>query len=138
MTASLYHRASLGSMPDRAAGSSAGAFSDAGDLESFIYLRRSFDASCMRRSITGRMFNSSQVIVEVLLAAHPPPQPEHMRGHALRVEHDVVIPAAPDVALLAQQIMHLVGLLGIEFQRAHIHVHPPGLRLMRVEVHHRQ
>src|SRR4029077_3286912 len=111
MTASLYQSASAGSRPDSAAGSGAA------DFTSFIYV-------------------DSQVVVEILLAAHAPPESEHMRGRALRVKHDVVMPAPPDVALLAQEIMHLVRLLGIELQCVDVEVHPSGLRLVRVEVHH--
>src|SRR5882724_13288252 len=99
MTASLYQSPSCGSGPDSAAGSGAVVFT------SFI-LR--LDSLC-----TGV---DSQVVVEILLAAHAPPQSEHMRGRALRVKHDVVMPAPPDVALLAQEVMHLVRLIGIEFQ----------------------
>src|ERR1700716_4357576 len=113
MTASLYQSASSAARPDDAAGSIAG------DFSSFI-------------------FGGSKVVVEILLAAHAPPQSEYVRWCAQRVEHDVVMPSPPDVTLVAQQIVHLVRLLGIECQRLDVEVDPPGLRLMRVEVHHGQ
>ena len=32
---------------------------------------------------------------------------------ALRIQQHIVVPASPDVALIAQQIVHLVGLAGV-------------------------
>src|ERR1700722_8502275 len=122
MTASLYQSASLGSRPDSAAGSSAGVLSGADDLSitadfvSFIYLRRPFGGCPSVQRL--------KIVVEILLVAHAPPQQKHMRGCALWIEHDVVEPAAPDITLLAQQIMHLGRLLGIERKGTDVPAHP--------------
>src|SRR6185503_19907242 len=55
---------------------------------------------------------------------------EHVRGKGLRVEADVVAPAAPGVAAAAEQVLHFVSapLAGRE-------VDPAGARQARVEVH---
>src|ERR1700735_641560 len=106
MTASLYQRASLGSRPDSAKGSSVGvlscmgALSGAGDLSvasdfaSFICLRHLFDGYPSVQRL--------KIVVEILLGAHAPPQSEYVRRYAPRIEHDVVAPAAPVVTLIAQ------------------------------------
>ena len=58
-----------------------------------------------------------QEIVEILLGAHMPAEPEDVRRHALRIEHHVIARAAPLISLIAQQIVHLIRASGLEPQR---------------------
>src|SRR6185437_3138279 len=82
------------------------------------------------------IWRASQVVVEIPFAAHAPPQSEYVGGRSLRVEHDVVVAAPPYIPLLAQQVVHLIGLVGIELQCGDVEVQLAGLPLMRVEIHH--
>ena len=66
-------------------------------------------------------------IVEIMLGAHMPPEPEHVRGLALRIEHHVIARAAPLVALVAQQVVHLVRCRA-RAAAIEIQINPAGLR----------
>src|SRR6185312_1006611 len=121
MTASLYQSASTASAAPAAAAALVAAAAPAAPekLKSFIW-------------------RASQVVIEIPFAAHAPPQSEDVGGRSLRVEHDVVVAAPPYIPLIAQQIVHLIGLVGVELQCGDIEVQLAGLGPMRVEVHHRQ
>src|ERR1700733_3065947 len=114
MTASLYQSASSVSDPVSAGGSTAAVWA------SFI----------------GEL--ALDVIVEIMLGAQVPPQPEEVGWQALGVEHHVVARSAPLVGLVTQQVVHLVRTLGIELQRFKIEIDPAGLRMVRIEVHDHQ
>ena len=57
-----------------------------------------------------------EVIVKIPFGAHPAPQPEDIgRGH-FRIEFHVVAGSVPEKTGLAQEIVHLVGLAGVQAQ----------------------
>ena len=61
-----------------------------------------------------------------------------MGRHAVRIEHHVVPPAAPLIALLAQEVMHLIGLILIDVECAEIEFNPSRLRIVGIQIDHRQ
>src|SRR5438876_354941 len=77
---------------------------------------------------------ASEEIVEIALAAQARAQVHHMRRAALRVQADIVARAVPEEVRFAQQVMHLVGLAGLQSEGFEIDFHPAALRMVRVEV----
>ena len=71
-----------------------------------------------------------------LLQAQQPPQLQDVRRHAPGIEHYVIAAAAPLVALVAQQIVHLVGRRLVESEPRQVELDPARLYVMRIEVHH--
>ena len=45
------------------------------------------------------------------IAAGPAPDPKNMRGLNFRIELDVISASAPDVAGIAQKVVHLIGVV---------------------------
>src|SRR5881397_3765328 len=76
----------------------------------------------------------SQEIFEIVLGADALPDPEHVGRQDVRVQLHEVALAAPLEALLADEVVHLVGLRGIDLQIGDGDVDPPRLRAVRVEV----
>src|SRR5688572_30589514 len=60
---------------------------------------------------------------------------EDMCGKFVRIELDVVAPAAPFVSRAAEEVVHLVALPGRDVERE---VDPAGLGVLRVYVDHHQ
>src|ERR1700733_7893293 len=113
MTASLNQSASSTSSPDGVAGSFAADWAT------------SFIAT-----------SASQEVVEIVLGAQVPPQLQDVRRHAPGIEHYVIAAAAPLVALVAQQIVHLVGRRLVESERRQVELDPARLYVMGIEVDH--
>src|ERR1700693_5023845 len=80
----------------------------------------------------------SPEIIKIAFFANQPAQLKNVCRRALRIQHHVVVAPAPEVALLAQQIGHLVGLSVIELQGAQVQIHPAGLYLVGIEVDYGQ
>src|SRR5581483_8030036 len=81
---------------------------------------------------------TSRKVLEVLLPAGPPPEPQDVGRQRVRAQLDVVPRAIPQVAARAQQVVYLVGLRRLDAQRVEWQVDPARLRVMRVQVNHRQ
>src|SRR5688572_19757132 len=60
---------------------------------------------------------------------------EDMGGKLVRIELDVVAPAGPFVLCAAEEVLHLVALLGRDLE---VQFHPAGLRVLRVYVDHHE
>src|SRR5450756_938902 len=58
----------------------------------------------------------SQVVVEVVLCAHTPPDDEDVRRHGLWVQLHIVVRTLPEVARIGQQVVRLVGLACVDAQ----------------------
>src|SRR3989337_3046070 len=94
-------------------------------------------ASCAAlRWVLWGAFTASQEVVEVLLAVQAPAHAEHVRGRALRVELHEVARAVPQVARAGEQVVHLVGAVGLDAERGQVELHPAAVRVVRAEVDH--
>src|SRR5437773_1937287 len=76
----------------------------------------------------------SQEVIEILFAAEPAADAEDVRGLRVRVERDEIAPAAPEVALVVEQVVHLIR---VAFKPAELfdwHVNVGVVSLIRIEV----
>src|SRR4051812_6176539 len=94
--------------------------------------------SSLRRlvfTISG-FYSASYEILEVVLAARVATHPEDMRRHQPRVELHEVPAGAPAIARLAEEVVHLEGLVGQDAERLGVDVDPRRMRVRDVEVDH--
>jgi hypothetical protein len=61
---------------------------------------------------------------------------KNMSGHGAWIKFNVVLRSLPQVARIAQQIMHLVRLMGGEPQPLQPEFYPAGVCMVGIEVHH--
>src|SRR5580765_5751795 len=108
MTASWYHSGSLAVSVDGTAGA--------------------------RAIVASSVTAGSEEVVEVVLAPQARTQLHHMNRHALRVEADVVSRAVPQVVGAADQVVQLVGLVGLQAERGDVEFDPAALGVVRIEV----
>src|SRR5215470_19169652 len=73
--------------------------------------------------------------VELLLARLTAANAEDVRGTAARIELDVVVPAVPQIAGVAQEIVNLEALAVGDAKRVEIEIGPARLAVFRIEVH---
>src|SRR3990170_4892205 len=76
-----------------------------------------------------------QEVVEVLLAVQASAHAEYVRGRALRVELHEIARAIPHIARAGEQVVHLVGAVGLDAQQPEVELHPAAVRVVRAQVH---
>src|SRR5215211_2024435 len=77
----------------------------------------------------------SEVVVEVVLRAHPPAHAQDVRRQHVRVELHVVVRTVPEVARAAEQVVDLeAAATGVDPELAEVELRPPALAVVEVEV----
>src|ERR1700757_4872209 len=74
-----------------------------------------------------RWLGRLEEVVEVALGMHAPPDAEDVRRAHLRVQLDVVVRSAPDVACAGEQIVGLEAFVGVDAQLLELQRHPARL-----------
>src|SRR5215472_18914460 len=87
---------------------------------------------------TGWSIRASGEVVELLLARLPAADAEDVRRADVRIELDIVVPAAPDVTRVAQEIVNLEGLSFGNAEDVQVEIGPTRLSPSRIEIDHHQ
>src|SRR6185312_11498029 len=88
--------------------------------------------SSLRRLIV--TIPASYEILEIVLAARVAADPEDVGRHDVRVERDEVPARAPAIARLAEEVVDLEGLVGVDAERVAVDVDEAGVGVAHVEV----
>src|SRR3954470_14894707 len=97
-----------------------------------------FGANASGPSSLRRLIRPSYEVLEVVLVARVTAYAEDVRRHEVRVQLHEVAARPPAIARLAEEIVHLEGLVGVDAERGGIDVDPRRVRMRDVEVHHHQ
>jgi hypothetical protein len=79
-----------------------------------------------------------QKVVKIVFSADLFPDTEDMSRHHLGVQFNEIAPGMPKVACVAQQVVDLEGLIRVKSQFGERQIHPAGVGVMRIQIHHSQ
>src|SRR5579875_1700655 len=94
-------------------------------------------ASLYHSDCTGSVTASErplEEIIEVVFGAHAPAHAKNVSGHFLWIELHVIVRALPEVAILGDQIVHLIFLMRFQLKIVQRKIKPAGLPVMGIEV----
>src|SRR5713101_3926361 len=78
------------------------------------------------------------VIIKVSLRARAAAELEDVSRSTAGIQFHIITGPLPEVARIAEQFVHLIRLLGVESEDLEREVHPTGVGMVGVEVHHDQ
>src|SRR5262245_34318456 len=86
-----------------------------------------------KRDGVNRIF-PSHVVIEITLGTHTASQLEDLRRRALGIELDIIAGSSPEIARIAEQFVHLIGVVSLKAERLQREINPPSVGMMGIEV----